>query len=318
MHTSSAPGAAFLLGEHAVVYGEPALLCAVERRATASVELIERERDLIKAENLDLSGFTASYSHGETDLTGDAGESLSYVTTALDAARNYLDSEQRFRVEVSSDIPIGGGLGSSAAVTVATLHAVFNAVSYKIEREELADLSNGVEVEVQGGNASPSDTYTSTMGGVTYIEPGSGVNEIDAEEIELSIGYDGGDAPTGEMVAMVDRRRKNVPEVQSTIETIGDLVDRGLDAVRSGDIEELGTAMNINQGLLEAIGVGGGSLARMTWAARDAGAVGSKLTGAGGEGCVVAVPDSPEIRSCMSLEGEYAFSSCQAEGVRSE
>lgn len=286
MHRSSAPGAAFLLGEHAVVYDQPSLLFAVNRRATATVEAAP-EDDLPDSE---------------------------YVHEAVERARDHAGETTPVRVEIDSEVPVGAGLGSSAAVTVATLHATSHELGAPMDRESIAEEAHAVELEVQGA-ASPADTYTSTTGGFTSV--GDGARSVDAPETNFVVGYDGGSAPTGEMVAGVAELVETNPVAEDIIEAVGDLSRRGATLVEDGDFEELGELMDMNHGLLDALGVSSASLSRMVWAARDAGGT-AKVTGAGGAGCVVAYPATEEVHDAVADAAEKAYTVEVAEGVRSE
>lgn len=292
MARSSAPGTAFLLGEHAVVYGEPALLFAVGRRATVTVE-------------------TKS---GEEDKMPDSA----YVREAVGRAREHAGDDTPLRVEVESDIPIGAGLGSSAAVSAATLHAASRELGAPMEREKVADEAHAVELDVQGA-ASPADTYTATMGGYTVVgdEEKRRLDVPGGADARFVVGWDGGSAPTGEMVEGVSRLVDRNRVADDIVESIGDLSRMGVERAETGDTDALGALMDMNQGLLDALGVSSSSLSRMVWAARDAGGH-AKLTGAGGAGCVVAHPAADDVLSAVEDEAEEAFVARVAEGVRTE
>ncbi len=292
MARSSAPGTAFLLGEHAVVYGEPALLFAVGRRATVTVE-------------------TKS---GEEDKMPDSA----YVREAVGRAREHAGDDTPLRVEVESDIPIGAGLGSSAAVSAATLHAASRELGAPMEREKVAEEAHAVELDVQGA-ASPADTYTATMGGYTVVgdEEKRRLDVPGGADARFVVGWDGGSAPTGEMVEGVSRLVDRNRVADDIVESIGDLSRMGVERAETGDTDALGALMDMNQGLLDALGVSSSSLSRMVWAARDAGGH-AKLTGAGGAGCVVAHPAADDVLSAVEDEAEEAFVARVAEGVRTE
>lgn len=278
-----------MLGEHAVVYGEPAFLFAVGRRATVTVE------------------------KNDTDDMPDSD----YVREAVERAREHAEDETELRVEVESDIPIGAGLGSSAAVSAATVHAASRELGAPMERERLAGEAHAVELAVQGA-ASPADTYTTTMGGYTVIgDEEKRSLEVPDEGERFVVGWDGGSAPTGEMVEGVSRLVDKNPVAADIVASIGDLTRRGVERAEAGDTDALGGLMDMNQGLLDALGVSSSSLSRMIWAARDAGGS-AKITGAGGAGCVVARPAMDDVLDAVAEEAREAFVAEVAEGVRSE
>ncbi|MFC7115108.1 mevalonate kinase [Natronoarchaeum sp. GCM10025703] len=305
MTTSSAPGKVYLFGEHAVVYGEPAVPCAIERRARVTVEQREDSRLRVHADDLSLNGFTVEYS-GATDETPDVDvaeplirAAMGYVDAAVRQARDAADApEAGFDITIESDIPLGAGLGSSAAVTVAGIDAATRELGVTLDPEEIADRAFQAEYEVQDGQASRADTFCSAMGGAVRVE-GDDCRAVDAPELPIVVGFDGGAGDTGELVAGVRELRDAYGFAADTVEAIGDIVREGERALADGDVERLGELMDFNHGLLEALGVSSRSLDNMVWAARDAGAYGAKLTGAGGGGCIVALDDSEETETAL-------------------
>ena len=327
MTTSSAPGKVYLFGEHAVVYGEPAVPCAIERRAWVTVEQREDSRLRVHADDLSLNGFTVEYS-GATGETPDVdvAESLiqaamGYVDAAVRQARDAADApEAGFDITIESDIPLGAGLGSSAAVPVAGIDAATRELGVTLDPEEIADRAFQAEYEVQDGQASRADTFCSAMGGAVRVE-GDDCRAVDAPELPIIVGFDGGAGDTGELVAGVRELRDAYGFAADTVEAIGDVVREGERALADGDVERLGELMDFNHGLLEALGVSSRSLDNMVWAARDAGAYGAKLTGAGGGGCIVALDDSEETETALRFTPgcEETFrAGLDREGVRVE
>ncbi len=327
MVTASAPGKVYLFGEHAVVYGEPAVPCAIELRAQVTAERREDDRLRVHAEDLSLDGFTVEYS-GDADDRPDVAvpESLveaamGYVDGAIERAREVADApDAGFDVTIESDIPLGGGLGSSAAVVVATIEAATRELGVELAAEEIADLAYRVEHDVQDGEASRADTFCSTMGGAVRVE-GDDCRTVDAPELPFVVGFDGGAGDTGELVAGVRSLKTEYDFAEATVRTIGDLVRQGERALDDGDAAEIGRLMDFNHGMLSALGVSARKLDEMVWAARDAGALGAKLTGAGGGGCVVALDDSDATLTALrySPACEQAFRAELArEGARVE
>ena len=158
------------------------------------------------------------------------------------------------------------------------------------------------------------------MGGAVRVE-GDDCRPIDAPDLPLVIGFDGGAGETGQLVRHVRELRDRYGFAADTIGAIGNLVRDGEDVLAAGNIEELGRLMNINHGLLSALGVSAASLDDMVWAARDAGALGAKLTGAGGGGCILALDETGQSLTSLNATPvcDEAFRADLAEdGVRSE
>jgi len=327
MVTASAPGKVYLFGEHAVVYGEPAVPCAIERRARVTVDRRADGATRIHAEDLQLEGFTVEYDGDETgrpDVDVDRpllAAAMGYVEAAVAQVRDAAgDPAVGFDVTIESDIPLGAGLGSSAAVVVAAIAAGCRELGVDLDDAELADRAYRVEHEVQDGGASRADTFCSTMGGAVRVE-GDDCRRLAAPELPFVVGFDGGAGDTGALVAGVRELKDSYDFAAGTVENVGDLVRAGEGLLDEGAVGELGRLMDVNHGLLSALGVSSRSLDGMVWAARDAGAMGAKLTGAGGGGCIVALDDTDAALDALrySTHCEEAFrAELATEGVRVE
>ena len=314
MTTVSAPGKVYLFGEHAVVHGEPAIPCAIDRRARVAAEVRDDDHVRVRAADLTLDGFTVEYAGsvgGQPDVAVPqelVDAAMGYIDAAVTAVRDIVgDPGLGFDLTVTSELPLGAGLGSSAAVVVATIDAASRACGSPLDRTTLAQLAYEAEAQVQDGHASRADTYASTMGGAVRVE-GDRTQQLAAPQLPFVIGYDGGAGETGRLVADVRTLCETHTSAAQTIETIGAVVDEGqqllatapTDAVPAAELlAGLGALMNINHGLLSALGVSGQSLEAMVWAAREAGAAGAKLTGAGGAGCIVSLDPTPETTRAL-------------------
>ncbi|EMA12610.1 mevalonate kinase [Haloarcula marismortui] len=327
MVTSSAPGKVYLFGEHAVVYGEPAVPCAIERRVHVTATEID-EGLLIHANDLQLDGFTVEYSgDGESHPDVDVAESLveagmGYVNEAVAQARDAADApEAGFEISVEGDIPLGAGLGSSAALVVAAIDAATRELGVELSASDIADRAYQVEHAVQDGQASRADTFCSAMGGAVRVE-GDDCRRLEGiDTLPFVIGYDGGAGDTGALVAGVRDLRGKYDFAADTVAAIGDIVREGESVLGTGDYERLGELMDFNHGLLSALGVSSRSLDSMVWAARDADAHGAKLTGAGGGGCIVALDETDDALTALKYTPgcEDVFrAELDTDGVRQE
>ncbi|QLG62500.1 mevalonate kinase [Halorarum salinum] len=336
MTTCSAPGKVYLFGEHAVVYGEPAIPCAIERRARVTAEPRNDGRVRVEANDLSLDGFTVSWGDSVEDRPDidvptqlvEAG--MGYVDEAVGQARDAADApDAGFDITIESDIPLGAGLGSSAAVVVAGIDAGTRSLGVELPPGEVADRAYRAEYAVQDGQASRADTFCSAMGGAVRVE-GEDRRTIDAPELPFVVGYDGGAGDTGELVSGVRALREEYGFAADTVTAIGDVVRRGTEVLRGADpsgepapdlLAELGRLMDFDHGLLSALGVSSRSLDAMVWAAREADAYGAKLTGAGGGGCIVALDDTGGTETALDYTPgcEATFrAELAADGVRVE
>lgn len=312
MVTASAPGKVILFGEHAVVYGEPSLVAALDRRTYVDVET---RRD----DKINISSVLGSNTTSGSELSWDLEDEFRYVKKAVALVFDRLNSSTGLDITIKSEVPPASGLGSSAAVSVATIMAVSDILGLKIDMKEIADMGHKVELEVQG-TASPTDTSISTFGGVLIVKPlEKKVEQIEAE-LPLVIGYTGVERSTKVLVDKVRRLRDEYPNlVNPIIRDIGRLTREAKDLLETGG--DVGELMNVNHGLLEALGVSTEQLSKAVYAARKAGASGAKLTGAGGGGCMIALTPQNHSDVMKAIEGcncESFSSKISKDGVRLE
>jgi len=284
--TWSAPGKVFLFGEHAVVYGKPAIAMAIKPRVFVTVR---KSRTSHPAKS-------------------------PYIDSCFD------EMGVRGSVYINSQLPSSSGLGSSAAVTVATLAAINEEFGSGYTRDQIAELAFNIEKKVQKGRASPTDTTVSTYGGLIFII-GSSRRRLPPESFNFVVGNSMVSHSTTKMIEMVvDLRKKNPDVCNPVLDAIGGVTMSAMHNL--AEPAQLGKLMNMNNSLLEVLGVGHPVLSRMVLAARTAGAYGAKITGAGGGGCMVALcPKHLKTRVVNAIEACDArafITNIDTEGVRKE
>lgn len=291
----TAPGKIYLFGEHAVVYGEPAIACAVELRTRVCVK---------RSNYISISS--------EIGTTGLDFELHPYVSSAISKL-----GSPNVSIEITSQIPVGSGLGSSAAVTVASLEAINIEFGLGKDKTCIAQMAHEIEKEVQGA-ASPTDTYVSTFGGVIEIPSRKRLDILDCGIVIGNTNKGASPKKTANLVKRVAQLREEFSDsIDPIIKTIGSFARYGELMVMQKKYEALGKLMNVNHGLLDALGVGTMELSALVYAARNAGAYGAKITGAGGGGCMVAISDSTEkvALAIRKAGGTPIISSFAGDGV---
>ncbi|AFK23089.1 mevalonate kinase [Pyrococcus sp. ST04] len=325
---ASAPAKIILFGEHSVVYGKPAIAAAINLRTYVEAEPRNDGKIRIEAHDIKVPGLTVSFSENEiyfeTDY-GKAAEVLSYVREAINLVLEEADKNTGVQVSITSQIPVGAGLGSSAAVAVATIGAVSRLLGLELTKEEIAKLGHKTELLVQGAS-SGIDPTVSAIGGFLYYEKGK-FEHLPFMELPIVVGYTGSSGSTKELVAMVRKRYEEMPElIIPILESMGKLVEKAREIIVSEidhreKFERLGVLMNINHGLLDALGVSTKKLSELVYAARTAGALGAKITGAGGGGCMYALaPERQrEVATAITIAGGTPMiTEISREGLRIE
>jgi mevalonate kinase len=328
--TVSAPGKITLLGEHAVVYGKPALVSAIEKRLYVTIEGRSDSAIRVSALDLHIPGLIVTFKEGSKDYLIETDydrivDAMGYVRKAIEISSKHLGSKSGVNVTVRSEMPVGAGLGTSAAIAVGTIAAYTRLLGHDLSKEETARLGHLTELEVQGA-ASPMDTAVSTLGGTLLIRPTRGKPKIERLRLEARlpfvVGYTERESRTSELIKKVKSLRGGVPTIiDSIMEAIASVVEEGKAALAKGDLAAMGKLMNINHGLLEALGVSSKRLNDMVYSSRSAGAIGSKMTGAGGGGCMIALcpKREDEVEIAIKVVGGEPFkANLSEEGVRLE
>jgi mevalonate kinase len=281
--TASAPGKIILFGEHAVVSGMAAIGGAIDLRATVRATN-DPGRVLITTDDLALQGFSFDLTDGNIQSVR-AAQATRYISAVL----RELDARD-MQVSISSSLPAAAGLGSSACIVVATVAAVSRHQGHCLSKKEIAEISYRLEKTVQNGLGSPMDTALATYGG--YLQIAQDIRMLDLPPLNMIVGYTGIPHDTRSEVEKVQKLRKRYPDLVDPIfQAIGAISQRAIPLIKEGNTAEIGELMNINHGLLASLGVSSRELEELVYAARGAGgAQGAKLTGAGGGGCMIALP----------------------------
>jgi mevalonate kinase len=244
---------------------------------------------------------------GDTDKRSSATknqELLEPLRLAASATLDHLASKERsVHVDANCEIPIGAGLGSSASSTVATISAVAKSRGTRLDRREIFKLAFIPENYLHG-HPSGVDQATCTYGGIIQFRKPSKIKAINAKRPPMILVCDSGvHRSTKALVgSVVKRSQKQKDRFQTHLEEMTNLSNAVVKALKDEDDNELGSLMNRNHELLGQIGVSTPMLDKLVGEARKAGALGAKLTGAGGGGCIIALCADKRIQSSVARE----------------
>jgi mevalonate kinase len=302
---ASAPAKIILFGEHFVVYGTHALLSAINRGTTARAQRRDDDKIVI---NSDIGASAAYTKSGMKILRGGkkAKVILEPIHDAIRRAHGHMPSTG-VHVELTSDIPHGVGLGSSAASCVATIAAV-DSLFGSHGRSWICE--RAVESErLIHKNSSGADCYVSTFGGIMGFSKAEGYKKIKTvKQLRLVVGSTGILHSTGMLVERVGKFRASHPtEFKKLSDMADEICASALQAIELGNVEMLGELISQNQRLLREIGVSHSKAELLINLSLNAGALGAKITGAGGGGAIIALArsakDSARIAAAIREQG---------------
>ncbi len=316
----SAPSKLMLFGEHAVVYGRPCIVTAVDHRMRVMVEVTDGNNLELYAPDVDIIGYIERISNlGRRE----APKGTRFVSIAV---RNFFKSfgiKSGLKVETKSDFSSEFGFGSSSAVTVGVIKALSEVFGKPLDNKKIFSLSYKTILDVQG-IGSGFDVAAAIWGGTIYfITGGKKVEPLPVGELPLVVGYTGIKADTPTLVRQVaDFYKKNKKQVEKIFDSIEDIVNEGKKSLLSRDYKKLGKLMDQNQKLLDKLGVSSPELENLISATKKVGAYGGKLSGAGGGDCMIALVPSIK-RESLKVEiekagGKVIRAKTNSEGVRVE
>ena len=289
---AKAPAKVILFGEHAVVYGQPAIAMPVTRvNATARIlPLIDAPQGQIQVQAPDIQ-----LDKKLTDLPEDHPLAAAIRLTLTAIAPVHLPS---LSVQISSTIPVAAGMGSSAATSVAIIHALSTFFGAHLSSEQISDLAFEVE-KLHHGTPSGIDNNV-----IAHQQPVYFIKDQPIEFLKINnpthwiVADTDEKTPTREAVAGVRERYQADPAAYTPIlSAIGEITRQAREPLASGDLALLGPLLNENQDQLRMLGVSCDSLDGLIAAALQAGAFGAKLSGGGLGGNIISLANPENAQS---------------------
>lgn len=283
----SAPGKLMLFGEHAVVHGKPCIVTAVDQRIKVEVSFNGENELIINAPQLGIRNYQRAVSQlGNQEMP----KQVSFIEAAVKRFYLRFGLKKGLNITTHSQFSHTYGFGSSSAITIATIKALSLLYKIRLFDKELFDLSYKAVLEIQGVG-SGFDLAAALWGGTLLYKKGAKiVKRLKIRNLPLVVCYSGVKADTPTLVRQVEElKRRHPKKVKKIFEQMERLTLKAKRLLVLKKWPEVGQLMNENQRLLEELGVSTQVLEKLIRAALEAGALGAKLSGAGGGDNIIAL-----------------------------
>jgi mevalonate kinase len=294
MGKGSGYGKVILFGEHFVVHGVPGIVSAIDSSTDAEVKKAAKGIN-VRDERKTAKGYSEEKRLQQL-------ESIERMLKAMG-----IDPKIALDIWVGGTLPGFSGLGASAASSVAIARAIAQELGMKISNQKINQVAYEAE-KAYAGNPSGIDNTAASYGGLMWFKKnmGGGPDKVEhlsiQEPVEIVIGSTGKVANTKAMVEGVAERKKANPQKYNPLfKRAEEIAFEGKKALVAGDFKKVGEIMNENHALLQEIEVSSKELNLLVDIARKQGALGAKLTGGGGGGCMTALTPGKELQEKVAL-----------------
>lgn len=269
------------LGEHSAVYQKPAIVFPLPQ-----VEV----KVIIKPNHEDEAKIESKYFTGPLSKLP---ESMLGISNLIDRLNKTLNQQQiNFDIQIISEIPLGRGMGSSAAISAAITRAYFAYFQRSLDNQELDRFIN-VEESITHGNPSGIDAKTVISDQPILFENAKFIKISFNTTGFIIIADTGISSNTKVAVDQVRNQLERDPEtVTQAINQLGNLTEQAKVTLNNNVIKQTGQIMNQAQTILADLGVSSPEIDHLISVAKANGALGAKLTGSGMGGCIIAISDN--------------------------
>ena len=297
-------GKTILFGEMFAIFGVPVIASALSMTAEAEVVQTASGGWEIKDERREAKGY-------KEEKKGMQIESLERIFKHLRFRPEHL------RILLGGDLPAMSGIGATGASSVAIVRALSEEFHHRLTEDEINAAAYQAEIAYHGPTTSGVDNMVSTYGGIICLTRGEPnvVRKMRLKEpVEVVIGDTGIIANTKSLLAALGERKKSSPDRYRRLLSGAQQIAEGATvSIEAGDLEEIGRLMDRNQSLLREAEVSCPELDLLIDLCRGAGALGAKLTGSGGGGCMLALTPGKDLQekvaSAIESQGFQAFRS---------
>lgn len=299
--SATAPGKVILFGEHAVVYGQPAIAVPVTQ---VRAKVFVNARPDLHAGSVILQAPGIGLEETLAELPAD-NPLARVVNSVFDELG--ITQPPAMTIRITSTIPVASGLGSGAAVSVAIIRALSEFLGQPLADKRVSALAYEIEKIHHGTPSGIDNTVVTYAKPVFFTKTGEGKpDRVETFKVSrpftLIVCDSGIPSPTINTVSDVRQAWLDAQQHYDRLfESVGQIVEEAKRAIEVGEIDRLGPLMNQNHQLLVEMAVSSDELEQLILVARQAGASGAKLSGGGRGGNIIALVE-PEIAERVSLE----------------
>ncbi len=287
MGTGIGYGKTILFGEMFAIFGIPVVASALSLTAEAEVVPVLSGGWQIRDDRREAKGYKEEKKAMQL-------ESLQRIFRHLQVHPEHL------RIRISGDLPAMSGIGATGATSVGIVRALSEEFGLRLTDDQVNDGAYQGEIAYHGPTTSGVDNMVSTYGGIICLtrgEPNVVKRKKWKKPVEVVIGDTGIIANTKTLLGALGERRKRSPEKYwSLLQEAREIAEEAMAAIESFDLNRIGHLMNRNQSLLNEAEISCRELDLLIDLCRGAGAIGAKLTGSGGGGCMLALTPGKDLQ----------------------
>ncbi len=290
--SASAPGKVILFGEHAVVYGQPAIAAPV---TGVYVKVIIQSNPIQPPGSIEIESPAANFHATRAELPEQHPLHILFHQIEQTLQISHLPA---MKIRINSTLPTGAGMGSSAAVSIAMTRAITQFIGLPLANDQVNQIAFEVEKAFHGNPSGIDNTVITYQMPIYYVRNHQPQLIHVKEPLVLVIANAGAAPSTAEMVAGVRQRWQQSPgRYEQIFQRIGQIVQSARHVLEQDNWKKLAPLMDENHQLLQEMGVSSPALDRLVNAALQCGALGAKLTGGGGGGNIIALVEAESADS---------------------
>ncbi len=339
--TATSPGKAILFGEHFVVYGYSSIIFAINKKLGITISFEDSNKKKINCKKNKIRifsnyGFSAEIINSEINLSNNLSSDYTVVKN-LKKLIDYLVNDNSddicnsnrgdMTINIHSEIPIGGGLGSSSAFCVSLIGAFYQGLNKKIDKKFICEKS--IEIErIMNQNTSGVDCNVCTFGGIGVYNKSKGFKKMEHNVHDLPfLIIDTGIAHnTFMMINQVKKIKENNAQLFNDLcKEYERIFNFSIESLKNKDLKSLGILMNENHSLLKNLYLSNSVIDKIVMICQLGGTFGTKITGSGGGGCVLSLIDKDNyslvnrlLNKLDELKLNYFFTSYNDSGFKFE